>query len=263
VTETTNQVFETSLFNKLTPESLLSWHRAIIANRLSDSAQEWTDIFAKNNSGTYNNQFQILDLKRIDPDNKTIESGAFWIIEQIPGTTESADMTQIIKYGYWPSYNSAYFPRIRQLSGYDVQLERHPELRDSIDYSTCARANIFRRDHNNVKSLEDYKRLLRYNDFQNDVLSKNNPGYAIACRKDLDLQNPDCRGATDAKVASIRDIKGKTNKKITMISGPTNDKQPAFDWTNAKCMQTGKYVFNGLPEKFEFPWVEYQTQLMN
>jgi len=263
VTETTNQIFKTELFDLLNPKTLLTWHRAMIANRLSDSGKKWTDLFSKYNSGTYNNQFQILDLNKIDTQKREIQSNAFWIIEQIPGQTEAADMTNILRYGYWPSYNSAYFPNIRKLSGYDEQLEIHPELKDSIDYSSCARANIFRRDQNKINDIEAYRNLLRYNDYENDNLSKQNPGLAIACRRDLDKQKPDCRGATDAKVASINDIKGKQKKKILMISGPTNDQQPAFDWGNAKCLETGKYVINGLPQKYEFPWVEYETKFMN
>lgn len=263
ITETTNSIFDTKLYDLLTPRSLLTWLRSILANRLSDNAQMWTDVFSKYNSGTYNNQFQILDLKLIDTYNKKIEENAFWIIEQIPGRTQSQDMTHILKYGYWPSYNSAYFQEIRKISGYDEQLSLHPELKDSIDYSSCARANIFRRDQHKVNNLESYKKLLRYNDFLHDPFSKNNPALAIACRGDLDEKKPNCRGATDAKVASIHDIKGKKQKKITIISGPTNDQLPSFDFLNAKCMESGKYSFKGLPQYYNFTWIEYETTLFD
>jgi len=263
ITETTNTVFDTKLYDLLTPKSLLTWLRSILANRLSSDSKTWTEIFARYNSGTYNNQFQILDLKLIDTENRSIASNAFWIIEQIPGKTQAADMTKVLKYGYWPSYNSAYFDDIRIASGYDQQLITHPELKDSIDYSTCARANIFRRDQNKVMDLESYKTLLRYNNYQEDPLSKNNPAFAIACRGDLNEKKLSCRGATDAKVASIHDIKGKSKKKITIISGPTNDQQPPFDFLNTKCDQTGKSAFNGLPTYYKFPWIEYETTLMD
>jgi hypothetical protein len=172
-------------------------------------------------------------------------------------------MTHILRYGYWPSYNSAFFTDIRKISGYDQQLIIHPELKDSIDYSGSARANIFRRDQSKVHDLESYKTLLRYNDYNNDPLSKKNPALAIACRGDLDEKKPNCRGATDAKIASIHDIKGKTKKKITIISGPTNDQQPPFDFLNTKCTATGKYSFVGLPTYFKFPWIEYETELFD
>jgi len=71
--------------------------------------------------------------------------------------------------------------------------------------------------------MKSYAHLMRYNQFQTDPLSKGNPALSIAARKDLDANNPDCRGATDAKIASIRDIKGTTKKKINVISGPTSE----------------------------------------
>lgn len=263
VTETTNSVFDNDLYDLLTPKSLLTWQRAMVANRLSSTGKEWVDIFAKYNSGTYNNQFQVLDLKLIDTDNKKIEDGALYIIEQIPGYTESADVTGILKYGYWPGYNSAYFLKVRSLAGYDYVLKQHPELRDSLDYQTCARANIFRRDQAKVNDFEAYKHLMRYNKYQTDLLSKSNPALAIAARKDLDSTKPDCRGATDAKVASIRDIKGKEKKKITVISGPTAENQIPFNTLNSQCISAnkGKFVFNGLPEVFIYDWVEFETTL--
>jgi hypothetical protein len=263
VTETTNSVFNNDLYDLLTPKSLLTWQRAMVANRLSSTGKEWVEIFARYNSGTYNNQFQVLDLKLIDPDNKKIEDGALYIIEQIPGYTESADVTGILKYGYWPGYNSAYFLKVRSLAGYDSTLQQHPELRDSLDYQTCARANIFRRDQAKVTDFESYKHLMRYNQFQTDPLSKSNPALSIAGRKDLDTKKPDCRGATDAKVASIRDIKGKDKKKITVISGPTAENQIPFNTLNSQCIlvNKGKFVFNGLPELFIYGWVEFETTL--
>ena len=35
-------------------------------------------------SGTYNSQYMLLDLKKVEL-KKTLQNGALWIIEQIPG----------------------------------------------------------------------------------------------------------------------------------------------------------------------------------
>jgi hypothetical protein len=263
VLETTNSVFDNSLYDLLDPKTLLTWHRAMIANRLSATGEEWTQIFSKYNSGTYNNQFVILDVKEVEPDKNLIHDGALWIVEQIPGYTESANVTNILKYGYWPGFNSAYFKTIRAMAGYDSTLAKHPELKDTIDYETCARANIFRRDQAKVTDINSYQHLMRYNDYQNDKLSKNNPAYSIAARKDLDETKPDCRGATDAKIASVRDIKGTSKKKIRVISGPTWEQQEPFSTEDPYCadFNKGKYVFNGLPKVFKFDWVEMETTL--
>lgn len=53
------------------------------------------------------------------------------------------------------------------------------------NYSECVRAQIFRRNHTNVTSLDGLKALLRYNDYKNDELSLGNPANAIASRYDL------------------------------------------------------------------------------
>lgn len=266
VTETTNNIFNNDLYDLYTPESLLTWIRTVVANRLSDNGKEWTDYFAMYNSGTYNNQMQILDLKKINIKEGRIDDDAFWIIEQIPGFTQSRDMTQILSYGYWPSYNSAYFKNIRQKSGYDDLLRKRPELKDSIDYEISARAKIFRRDHGRVKDIESLKTILRYNNYKNEEFAKGNPYFTLASRADLKKSEPDCRGATDAKLASIKDVKGLKKKKIYIISGPTtSDNLEPFNTKTAKCKNhpasNGKYIFKGMPEEFNFDWIVYETTL--
>lgn len=51
VVETTGDVDNTTLWKQLTPESVLSYARAMIAGRLAKSAADWVDIFVKYNSG--------------------------------------------------------------------------------------------------------------------------------------------------------------------------------------------------------------------
>lgn len=41
--------------------------RVAVANRLADGGYSWTKIFSRYNSGTYNNQWMIVDLKRFIP----------------------------------------------------------------------------------------------------------------------------------------------------------------------------------------------------
>ena len=93
VAETTNNVFNTSLFDNLTPESFTCWIRTMIALRLADNGKSWCDIFQKLNSGTYNNQFMVLDLKLIDTQKKEIADEALYIIEQLPDYCGVEDVT--------------------------------------------------------------------------------------------------------------------------------------------------------------------------
>jgi hypothetical protein len=56
VLETTNSIFNMSLYKQVVPQSLLAWHRVRVANLVASTGDEWAQAFASYNSGTYNNQ---------------------------------------------------------------------------------------------------------------------------------------------------------------------------------------------------------------
>lgn len=108
--------------------------------------------------------------------------------------------------------------------------------------------------------------MMRYNDFKNDNESFNEPSLTIACRYDLraELDRQHCYGATDAKFASVKELlEGKNNLHI--ISGPTNDQQPTFSWSNTTCGNhyKGRYDQIGLVDTWNFSWIDYKLQLVN
>lgn len=51
MTQTSNSVFNVSLFAQLHPHSLLAWQRVRLANSLARSGEEWAQVFSKYNSG--------------------------------------------------------------------------------------------------------------------------------------------------------------------------------------------------------------------
>ena len=262
VAETTNHVFNTSLFDFLTPESFTCWLRTMLALRLADNGEKWCEIFQKHNSGTYNNQFMVLDLKLIDTTEKSISDKALYIIEQLPGFCGVEDVTNYLRKGYWPSYNVPYIMKVRELSGNVDIIKERPDLYDSYDYTGCARANIFRRDQHTVNDINSFRHLLRYNDFQNDPLSKGDPNNVIAYRGDLDTTHS-CFGATDLKFTSINDIKTNGVKKVYLINGPSSDQQEIFDWTTTTCKQSNPIRFKtyGQVDRYNFDMVEYNVEL--
>ena len=201
-------------------------------------------------------------MKLIDTDQKIISDGALYIIEQLPGFCGVEDVTNYLQKGYWPSYNVPYIMKVRELSGTLETLEERPDLYDSYDYSGCARANIFRRDHSNVNDINSYRKLLRYNDFENDPLSKGQADNVIAYRGDLN-KNPSCFGETDLKFSSIKDIKKNEGKKVYLINGPTSDQQEPFDWSNTNCRSSNpiRYTNYGQVDKYNFDMAEYNVEL--
>ena len=53
-----------------------------IANALARSGREWAQIIAHSNSGTYNNQYMVIDLKLFQP-GQELQPDLLWVIEQV------------------------------------------------------------------------------------------------------------------------------------------------------------------------------------
>jgi len=87
----------------------IAWWRAYeqsyIANHLATNSSEWCYYFAQNNSGTYNNEWMIVDYNLFEP-GKELVNNTLWVLEQLPGEVHSEDVTNVLKsQGYWASYN--------------------------------------------------------------------------------------------------------------------------------------------------------------
>lgn len=151
MTQTTNSIYNASLWDLVIPQSLLAWQRVRTANQLSNSGRDWYEIVSKYNSGTYNNQYMILDMKKFLPYNALPDETLF-IVEQIPGLIQGSDCTEQLERGYWSSYNVPYHKDIYLQSGYGIidELSRHLLY---TEYQQAPRAKIFRRDQSNVKVI--------------------------------------------------------------------------------------------------------------
>lgn len=67
VLETTNNVFNKTLYQAVVPESLFAWHRVRLANLLAHDLPQWASVFSQYNSGTYNNQYPIVMVSSFVP----------------------------------------------------------------------------------------------------------------------------------------------------------------------------------------------------
>jgi hypothetical protein len=77
ILETTNGNYNNSLYERVTTESVLTWVRALVASWTAESAPGWANEFLKENSGTYNNQYVIVDAKKFTP-GETPSSDFVW-----------------------------------------------------------------------------------------------------------------------------------------------------------------------------------------
>ena len=256
---TSNNIYKNHLFDLIKYDSILIWVRQIVANRLASSAEDWAEIFKRENSGTNNGQTMIMDINKIDLNNKILSNNTLMIIEQIPNYTETVDVTNYLINGYWPSYNVPFTDKIYNDSGYKIIYNEEGE-RENIEYTQCARAKIIEREQEKIISNEEFKKFMRYNNYENDEYSDNNPTKTIAGRGDLNNHHK-CHGTIDAKFISVKEIlDGKYIAHI--ISGPTNDQQSTFSWSNTTCeTNLEKLSLLGMNEEWNFPWVEYTFQL--
>ncbi|XP_048191210.1 phospholipase B-like 1 [Perognathus longimembris pacificus] len=242
--QTTNSVYNKTLLKFVVPESLLAWQRVRVANMMASSGQEWAEIFSKYNSGTYNNQYMILDTNKVRP-GISLDRGTLYIVEQIPTFVEHSDQTEILRRGYWPSYNIPFHKKIYSWSGYPLLVKK---LGLDYSYDLAPRAKIFRRDQGTVTNVKSMKYIMRYNNYEKEPYSKGDPCSTICCREDLSALNPSPGGCYDTKVSDIF----LASKFIAYaISGPTvQDGLPVFSWR-----PFNRTLHQGMPERYNFDFV--------
>lgn len=253
VSETTNSVFNSSLFvDYLSIKTVPEWIRIMVANRMATSGAQWSQYFGEFNSGTYNNQWQVVDYKLFTP-GQPLQPNTLWILEQVPGFIKADDQTPFLKTnGYWPSYNIPYYAEIYNISGYPAFYQQYG---NEFSWSECARAKIFARDYHGVQTIDDMKRIMRYNQYQTDPLSLWDACRGISARCDLNtpwsnntMNGMNAFGAIDSKITNNILIKDLT---AWVISGPTWDSQPPFAWTNA----WANVLHPGMPQVYDFEWI--------
>ncbi|CAG2115440.1 unnamed protein product [Medioppia subpectinata] len=267
VQETTNNNYNKSLYSTVRPNQVvLEFVRNVVANRLATGGNQWSDIFGRYNSGTYNNQFMIVDYKLFTKGTpvRSLPDNLLWVCEQMPGTITAADMTKMLRdTTYWGSYNVPYFQNIYNMSGTGDLVQQWGTF---YSYNKTARALIFHRDQNNVIDLSTMYSLMRSNDFQHDPLSQCHqyhqecqPGYAgqLAIAARYDLNSPTghypkifhrvIAGAIDAKLTD-KDMAAKL--EMLAVSGPTHRQQLPFRWSTSGAGADDRHM--GQPDVFDF-----------
>ncbi|MCP9259037.1 putative phospholipase B-like 2 [Dirofilaria immitis] len=262
IIETTINIFNNSLYDAVRSDGQLHcWIRSIIATKLANTAKQWMKIFARYNSGTYNNQWTVVDYKLFEPKNEFPSKNLLWVSEQIPGLVIAHDMTWFLKnYTYWPSYNIPYFQTISEITG----SKQKGELSDWYKWESCPRAKIFNRDHHKVVDMDSLQKLMRYNNYKHEKFSRCKcvPPYSaeasISTRGDLNPANGTYEismmghrnhGATDYKGTNNELFK---NLRFKAWGGPTYDPLPAFSWATTD-IQAKHY---GQPTVWQFKEME-------
>lgn len=210
VQETTNIIYNTALYAtpSFTPQGRVSeFLRIMTANYASITGEDWCNTYLMWNSGTYNNQWMVVDMKRYQPPGgasltlpiaaSSLPDGTFWVLEQLPDLlnnpidignqtgmrrSQFADVTSVLRtQGYWASYNIPYFPSVYEASGNAAMETQYGAY---FSYTEYARPRMFQRwvegnrsatqQQGSVMSsanMNDVQYILRYNDYLHDPMS--------------------------------------------------------------------------------------------
>jgi hypothetical protein len=296
VTETTNGVYNESLFREFVKDgtnTISEFLRVMVANFLAYDSPSWVRYFSTENSGTYNNQWMVFDMKKFTPHTGVLPADTFWVAEQLPGSeapygVTAADLTNHLNLeAHWASYNIPYFQNVYDVSG---NLQQEMEFGNFFSYTNYSRAEIFRRDYLNVSDLESMKAIMRYNNYKHDPLSlisnckqatngtcdpKYSAMLAIASRGDLNPPGGEAQYgvnyaflglrdhcATDTKIATWSKMMNNTRSDAftsVIINGPTTDQQPIFSWATSPFADNTDIIRVGLPQTYNFNFEEFAT----
>lgn len=255
VMDTSLEILNPTVYNRVAEfpanTHIPNFMHIMTVNRIAKSATQWTTLFTERNSGTNNAQWIIVDYN-IFESGKPLRDNTVWLLEQVPGLIEKADVSKQIRgKGYWASYDRPYFKQVRTESGHTYAEGVHGAL---YSFDGAPRAQIFSKIGAAVEGLFDMRAVMNRNAYPNEGILPNEPGHSIAARMDLDPVSHIPNGAIDAKV---------TNRclfrmlQCQAISSPSHQQQPIFSWTDAN----GKELFGGwphfgLPNQWNFNWVQ-------
>lgn len=259
VFETTMHNFNQTSKNLISPASVLTWIRSYYAMLSSDNGRSWTENFIRENSGTYNNEYVVLDSKLFEPGKKP-SANLLWMIEQFPGFSKSADITNVLIENFsFFGVNAPYFNESFDYADYPYQQEKEPDKKDFWSYWEQPRLLVFLDHKDSVNTYSDFQNLLRLNNYKDEKEKNYNlPEMGILSRYDLVPsegnrlhEGPSAFGGLDSKTTSISRFKDYMH--FDAINSPNYEQQEPFTFDNWN--ETPRYGLQTGPWKFG--WQEF------
>lgn len=275
VLETTIDNNNASLWDAVTPQTVPYWIRNQVANRLATGGVSWHEIFSRYNSGTYNNEWLVVDYSLFTPGaSSSLPENLLVVGDQMPGLYNFTDVTATYlapgTQEYWASYNRPAYPLFPAIFNASNQWPLIEKYGDHFTWDKTARAQIFAREQASIVDADSYAAVIRYNHFQTDPLGTQSckdgtrsGSNAISERGDLTPTSAKCisdvarqdEGGIDAKFTSAAFMLAQQRSvTVRAQSGPTHDSQPPFNWSGCapQC-----FPHAGLPSLWDFEWQEF------
>lgn len=261
VIETTLNNYNDDLYKVCTPKSLFTWVRAYRASWVATNGSDWASTFILHNSGTYNNQYVIVDSNKLERGKKP-EKDLLWIIEQFPGTYRMTDVTyQLVEDTYFPSVNSPWHEDLYNLAGYPALVESLGIYGAYRSNKNSPRFQIMMREAKRIKTFEDFKAFMRYNNWQHDPFAQGDSAQQIASRYDLRPAEGTPYGARnnfgDLDSKCLRLTEAITRMKMHGFASPPYEHNPVWDF-DAEPWKS-KIHHDGLPAVWNFTWTPFQS----
>jgi hypothetical protein len=158
---------------------------------VTDNGDNWTSTFIRENSGSYNNEYIVVDTKLMA---KPLPSGFLWMIQQMPGLWNRTDVTaELNQRGYYQSINT---PRentsIWFWADYPGEQRKEPKRAEFWSFHGQIQEKIIERDAKNITSYWDFRRFMRFNNYTmdpifiiNQTTGERELGQGIMARYDL------------------------------------------------------------------------------
>jgi hypothetical protein len=255
--------FETSVMNQnttlisnfLTPQAVPTWLRALTCQFSAVNGKDWVDTFIIENSGTYNNDYYVTDIRKLKIGERPIKD-LVWLVEQTPtNTIRVKDVTaQLVRDGYIVSFNVPVWSEVYDLFNYSaVARDGDPMFEDRAHN---ARGIISSREMAKVHNFDDLKTFSRYNDYLNDPDSRHDPILAVAARGDLAPREP-MLGALDAKCVMASEAWPRM--RIHAVNSPTTSHGlPPFSFSKLPPPRNAT-LHDGLQDTWNYSWIVFDA----
>lgn len=260
VLETTLNNYNEDLYKVVVPQSLFTWMRAYYSTWVAKNGSDWAKTFIRHNSGTYNNQYVIVDSNKFVRFEKPT-TDLLWIVEQFPGLYRMTDVTsQLVEDLYFPSVNTPWHHDLYELAGYP-ELVKSLGIYGSYRSDKGPRWQIMKREAHRIKTFEDFQKFMRYNNYARDPYSQGDPAQQILSRYDLRPGTTPYGarnnfGGLDTKC--LRLTEALTKLQMHAIASPVHGNGiPVWNFEEYAEKYDPTLRHDGLPNEWNFTWQQF------
>ncbi len=230
--------------------SLPAWPRALLASWEATTGADWGEFFAnQTDPGTDAAQWLVVDANGLVA-GSPLPAGTLTSVEQIPGMTRVADVTDKLSHGPVRSFGLPSDHEISASSGFSAACQM-PETGQPWCYQTNPRGEALMQ-HTSADDVNEAKRVISDNTYRR---SDSDPAEGVAPRYDLrsPLDDRAPFGAIDGKVVHV------ATGVVSLRSGPTtgDGRMQSWEFGPDDDMWT---PCRGLPANtaIDFPWTDVE-----